>query len=303
MNGNIYLVGHGDPTLGSWRYNNTKEQIVLAKWINAVKEAGIQRVSGDIVCYNKDFGSQTIPGGWVWDDIGNYYGAGVSAVNWRENQYDLLLKSGNKEGDPVSVVSTIPKIYNVSLTNELTTGKPGTGDNAYIYLPPYASKGFIRGTIPPNQSSFTVSGSFPDPPFQVGAVFKDALKKEGIDFNSVAGGNSNNQRLPVLKKISIQMSPSLDSINYWFLKKSINLYGEALVKILGYEKEKEGSTETGINIIKSFWKSKGIEESSINIMDGSGLSPQNRVTAQALVKVMDYANQSHFLVLFSMLYR
>ena len=59
----------------------------------------------------------------------------------------------------------------------------------------------------------------------------------------MASGNSNNQRLPVLKKISIQMSPSLDSINYWFLKKSINLYGEALVKTLGYEKEKEGSTE------------------------------------------------------------
>ena len=104
LNGNIYLVGHGDPTLGSWRYNNTKEQIVLAKWINAVKEAGIQRVSGDLVCYNKDFPDTTIAGGWVWDDIGNYYGAGVSAANWRGIQYDLLLKSGNKEGDPVSVV-------------------------------------------------------------------------------------------------------------------------------------------------------------------------------------------------------
>ena len=49
-----------------------------------------------------------------------------------------------------------------------------------------------------------------------------------------------------------------------------------------------------INIIKSFWKSKGIDESSINIIDGSGLSPQNRVTAQALVKVMDYAKSKSF---------
>jgi D-alanyl-D-alanine carboxypeptidase/D-alanyl-D-alanine-endopeptidase (penicillin-binding protein 4) len=84
-------------------------------------------------------------------------------------------------------------------------------------------------------------------------------------------------------------SPPLDSINYWFLKKSINLYGEALVKTLGYEKRKMGSTDSGLAVIKAFWKSIGIDPASINISDGSGLSPQNRVTASALVRVMQYA--------------
>lgn len=289
LKGNIYLVGYGDPTLGSWRFKNTKEQVILDAWTTSLKEVGIHQLDGNIVCVNTNRESQTIPGGWVWDDIGNYYGAGVSALNWRENQYDLVLKSGRKEGDKVTIISTVPKIYNVSFTNELKTGRPGSGDNAYIYLPPYAAKGFIRGTIPPDENAFRVSGSFPDPPFQLGSVFCDELIKDGFKINSSNIINSNVAEPPGVINISTILSPSLDSINYWFLKKSINLYGEALVKTLGYEKKKEGSTEAGLNVIKSFWRSKGIEETSINIIDGSGLSPQNRVTSEALVKVMQYA--------------
>ena len=74
-----------------------------------------------------------------------------------------------------------------------------------------------------------------------------------------------------------------------FLKRSINLYGEALVKTIGYEQEKEGSTDAGIKLIRELWISKGIESSAFKIIDGSGLSPANRVTTKALVYVMKYA--------------
>ena len=86
-------------------------------------------------------------------------------------------------------------------------------------------------------------------------------------------------------------SPTIDSINYWFLKKSVNLYGEALVKTIAYKKTKFGSTDTGINIIKDFWSKNGIERSALHILDGSGLSPANRVTTNALVSVMQYAQK------------
>lgn len=288
LNGNIYIVGYGDPTLGSWRYDNTKEQVILNKWIQKLKQVGVRQLNGNVIGYDKNWESQTIPGGWIWDDIGNYYGAGVSALNWRENQYDLQLKSGNEEGDKVTIVSTVPKVYGVNLTNELTTGLTGSGDNAYIYLPPYATAGFVRGTIPPGQNSFTVSGSFPNPALQLTSTFIDELRKQGISINSTVAITVK-QLLPNLTILLTDWSPALDSMNYWFLKKSINLYGEALVKTLGYEKKKQGSTEAGLSIIKGFWKSNGINSTSINMIDGSGLSPGNRITAEALVTVMQYA--------------
>ena len=45
----------------------------------------------------------------------------------------------------------------------------------------------------------------------------------------------------------------------------------------------------GIEIVRDFFASKGIDKTALNIIDGSGLSPQNRVTTDAMVKVLQYA--------------
>jgi serine-type D-Ala-D-Ala carboxypeptidase/endopeptidase (penicillin-binding protein 4) len=292
LNGSIYLIGSGDPTLGSWRYDNTKEQVILSKWTKALQSNGIKKVNGNLIGYDKNWESQITPGGWIWDDIGNWYGAGASALNWRENQYDLKLKSG-KTGDKVSIVTTVPKLYGVTLLPELTAGKAGSGDNGYIYLPPYANVGFVRGTIPPNESSFTISGSFPNPAFQVASTFAEELNNKGVAIKTQTTAPNDislKTELPKnLTSLSVHYSPTLDSITYYFLKRSLNLYGECLLKTLGYEKKNIGSRDSGLSVLKSFWKSNGIDPLSINVSDGSGLSPQNRVTPAALVKVMQYA--------------
>lgn len=96
LNGNVILSGSGDPTLGSWRWKTTSESMVLNEWITAIRQAGITSINGVIIPDGKSWGTETIPDGWIWQDIGNYYGAGASAFNWRENQYDLILKSGKK---------------------------------------------------------------------------------------------------------------------------------------------------------------------------------------------------------------
>ena len=90
-------------------------------------------------------------------------------------------------------------------------------------------------------------------------------------------------------ELTTLLSPPLDSINYWFLRKSINLYGEALIKTIAREKAGFGSTEKGVELVRDFWKEHGIDNGAINILDGSGLSPQNRVTSHAEVKVLQYA--------------
>jgi D-alanyl-D-alanine carboxypeptidase/D-alanyl-D-alanine-endopeptidase (penicillin-binding protein 4) len=86
-------------------------------------------------------------------------------------------------------------------------------------------------------------------------------------------------------------SPTLDSLVYWFLQKSINLYGEALIKTLAHQAGAEGSTVDGVALLRNFWAANGIEKSALKILDGSGLSPQNRVTTQALVTALQFARQ------------
>lgn len=290
---NLIVVGYGDPTLGSWRYAQTKNDSILNNILTALNKAGIKKIDGNIIIDDSKFSYQPLPAGWIWEDIGNYYGAGTWAINWNENQYDLLLKPGAKEGDEVEITGTKP-VQDLAINNLLKTGKAGSGDNGYIYTSPYADKGFVEGTVPAGEKSFTLSGSLPYPAEQFGKELETTLLNKNIidkgHMQTAENFKSNSASIASYEKLLTTFySPILDSINYWFLQKSINLYGEALIKTIAYEKTGFGTTEKGVELLKDIWIKNGIEKSALNIVDGSGLSPQNRVTTDALVKALQYA--------------
>jgi len=294
LKGNLHIVGTGDPTLGSPRWYQTREDIVLNEIMAAIKQFHITKIVGDVLIDDSKFSIQPIPDGWIWQDIGNYYGAGCWGINWQENQYDIILQTGARVGDDAGISVTKSEIPASVLLNQLKTGEKGSGDNAYIYLPPYSTFAFTEGSMPLGETNFTISGSIPNAPSYFAHVLEKNFIKNGIKFNKPFKTNvdriAEKRNWPSIQSsIFTHYSPTLDSMNYWFLKKSINLYGEAFVKTIAYKKAGFGSTEKGIGIIKDFWGSSGIESSAINIIDGSGLSPQNRVTPEALVRALQYA--------------
>ncbi|RXK87194.1 D-alanyl-D-alanine carboxypeptidase/D-alanyl-D-alanine endopeptidase [Filimonas effusa] len=292
LNGNLVLSGQGDPTFGSSRYPSNNAASVVKRITQALEKNGITDIEGNLVLDNSAFSYQPLPGGWIWDDIGNYYGAGSWALNWNENAYDLLLKPGSREGDAVTITGTRPDLQVARINSLLKTGKPGSGDNGYIYLPPYTMMGFAEGTIPPG-GVFSISGALPNPAYQVGWEVQKALEQRKIKLAGQAEILTALDQ-PVAKQVYTTVldtlySPSLDSIVYWFLHKSINLYGEALLKTLALQQGKQGSTDNGLTVLRNFWKDNGIETSALKVQDGSGLSPQNRVTPEAMVQVLQYA--------------
>ncbi len=295
-NGLITVHGSGDPTLGSWRFDSTKPSYILDKWCKVIKKTGIKKFHGvvrldDVVGLDD---MSMLPDGYIWQDIGNYYGANTWLINWRENQYDIKFMRGSV--NQVSTINSIfPEMPSLKFINSVTIGEEGSGDNAYIYCPPYSDIAFIKGTIPPNKNDFTISGSMPHPALVLGNEMIEEMKKNNIDTDSSFVTTNANWRVgnddsfnPVINE-SIQYSPTLDSMNYWFLKKSVNLYGEAFLKTIGRQNEYKNSTDAGAEEIKKFWSKHGIERSALNIIDGSGLSSANHVTTYALVTIMQYA--------------
>lgn len=294
LKGNLHIVGSGDPTLGSWRWKETKEETVLNEFLSSLKQFHINKITGTVFINDSRFSIQPIPDGWIWQDIGNYYGAGCWGLNWRENQYDMFLKPGNQVGAEAEIMYTKPQVQLAGLINQLKTGEKSSGDNAYIYLPPYAGAGFTQGTVPQGEASFTISGAIPDPPAYFSQELEKLLKANKIQvgkgYKTYMDKLTNKEVWPSLQtSLFTHLSPTLDSINYWFLKKSINLYGEALIKTIAAKKTGTGSTEKGVELLRDFWSAQGIEPAAINVIDGSGLSPQNRVTTHALVTVLQYA--------------
>ena len=290
LNGDIIIKGTGDPTLGSWRYKQTTEENIISIFSKAIQREGIHEITGHVYADESLWKGEATPGGWIWEDIGNYYGAGARVINWRENQYDLFLKSGKNIGDTVEVMGTKPSfVQGLNFKSMATSAAKGSGDKSYIYLPLNDPFSYVRGTIPINENRFSVSGAMPHPATQLALTLEAALKNTSID--KIEATYPVQINLQKSKTFYTYSSPVLDSIIFYFLRRSVNLYGESLIKTLAYDITNVGATDSGVNVIKRFWKNKGIDPSAINIIDGSGLSPANRVTTKALVTIMEYARK------------
>jgi len=291
------IIPGGDPTFGSWRWERTHIDTILDQLNESLRKKGVTSVK-HVRVDDSGWDAENIPDGWIWQDIGNYYGAGAHKLNYRENQYDIILKSGNQVGDSVSIVSLDPleiRTRSKSLVTKLTSARRGSGDNAYVYLPEDKINDYkIRGTIPVNENRFSISASITDPESVFSSVLLEKLNgmnhtDANTDSYSISGSPLYDEGVSDL--LFTYYSPSLDSLIYWFNKKSVNLYGEALIKTMAWEKKGTGSTEEGVGVVRQFWEDKGIDRDELVIVDGSGLSPMNRVTTHAQVEILKYAKK------------
>lgn len=297
LEGNLYLKSNGDPTLGSWRYKGYQPEDFLNKVLEAIKKEGIKTINGNLIIDDSYFDFQTIPGGWAWNDLGNYYGAGVWGINWRENQFDIKIKGGKNIGDGTTIEGFSYPLLGVQWINETLSGSPQSGDQSYIYTSPHSLVATINGTLPAQKLS-TVSGATPNPPMQLGAEIQNILTTNGIHILGTVKTTAQFKidgltppTYPKTHQFFEYQSPTLDQIIYWFLRKSVNLYGETLVRTISKVKYNDSNLARSVEHLKKFWSNKGIRSAMINFTDGSGLSPQNYASARAEVQALIWAKQ------------
>lgn len=291
LNGNLYITGQGDPTLGSSECAAANSlDVILQKFYEAIQQAGIKQIEGRIVGDASWLGTQGGGRTWAYEDLGNYYGAGALGLNIHENMYYLTLKQHSKLGGQPKVKSVEPHIPNLLLMNELTSGAKGSGDNAYIFGAPHNYACYIRGTIPLGTNDFTIKGSIPDPAFTAAHLLMNHLEKKGIKTAKRATTQKELELEGVSKSkrttFYTHQSPSLKTIVERTNMKSVNLYCEAMLRVLGKEKKGKGTPEAGLEVVNDFWKKKGLQLDGFYIEDGSGLSPYNAVSAFHLATVM-----------------
>ncbi|MFK7946574.1 MAG: D-alanyl-D-alanine carboxypeptidase/D-alanyl-D-alanine-endopeptidase [Saprospiraceae bacterium] len=296
--GNIYIKGTGDPMLGSDEVKeNEKPQVktmetLLTTFINELQKLGIKKVEGKIIGDDSFYGStQSPPPTWQWNDLGNYYGSGASALNFHENLYYLYFKRSTSVGAATSISRVSPKMPYVIYQNEVTTGKKGSGDNAYIFGAPNSFNRILRGTIPPGSSEFKIKGSIPNPAYFAAYSLMAKLEQYGIETRKIAttqleekrsGLASDNSRTAVYT----YQSPLLKDICERANEKSNNLYCESLLKAIGKKVKDKGTTENGIEAVLEFWKSRGFDTETFFMEDGSGLSARNAVSAFSMASLL-----------------
>ncbi len=297
LNGNLWVRGGGDPALGS-KYFNSEDNLTsfFSTWVKKIKDAGIKTISGSVIADASEFGYNGAPGGWNWDDLGNYYGAGPSGLTIYDNMVRLKFKTSATANQPTTLVSMQPTVPGLVIHNYVLSSKK-RGDNSYIYGAPYSMDRFATGTLPINQSEFLVKGSLPDPEMQVAYEFTQFLQANSI---GIKGEVKSARRMEISSSegdysarqlIYTHKGPKLIDIIKITNHKSVNLFAEHMVSLVAYHKTGDGSTEKGLEIMEALWATR-INAAEIHLNDGSGLSRSNAISAKNFTSLLAYMNKS-----------
>lgn len=296
ISGNLWIRGGGDPTLGSKYYNGDgKESDFLRKWADTLYQLGLRKIDGSVVGDGSEFGYKGAPEGWTWNDMGNYYGAGPAGLPIFDNMLRYYFKVNGVGTTPV-LLKTFPMVEGFHFNNYIV-GSTATGDNSYIYGAPYSLDRFGTGYLQAN-ASITVKGSIPDPELQFAEELKKALIERGIIVTGKSAGVRNMSLETAWKRYATghtllftNNGPSVSSIAYWTNLKSVNLFAEQLLCLVGYSKNGDGSTDNALNQMDKFWNPK-ITTSGLYLKDGSGLSRSNAISPEHFCALLKYMHES-----------
>jgi serine-type D-Ala-D-Ala carboxypeptidase/endopeptidase (penicillin-binding protein 4) len=284
LKGNIIIKGGGDPVLGSENFTSHYGNF-LNNWIKEIRNLGIKNVEGRVITDDSRYDYQPVPPKWLWEDAGNYYGAGAYGLSIFDNSYEIHFRTLAEGSVPVITVFK-PEFCRYEIINRLKAS--GNSDKGYVFSAPYSDKGWIEGTIPANREDFVLKASVNDPPLLLAKIISNMLDSSGIsvsDDPSTARIMSDFSDInPVI--ISDISSPPLKEIIEVLNHESVNIYAEHLLKELGKIYRNDGTAVAGVDVLYEFLEDSGISTSGIFLEDGSGLSPVNSISAKRVAEIL-----------------
>ncbi len=286
LQGDLFIRGTGDPTLGS---QCSKDDKFLSRWAKEVKKAGIKKIEGKIIADASFFDGNSINPQWIWEDIGNYYAPGIFAIPYMDNTLHIQLKS-SAVGTVAEVIKTIPYIQGLEFENHIRCSGI-TYDGAFVHGLPYDNKRYLVGSVPANKGIFGVMGDIPNPPLLLAQHFLIALKQAGIQVEGQAdylAEDKPHQRNLIYEQKSPTFGDLIREVNIH----SNNLYAEQLFRYLACRIGIPCTIDNSVQVMQNCMKNRGVNIRTAQIQDGSGLSPMDRVSPEHLVNLLTYMSRS-----------
>lgn len=285
LEGELYIKGGGDPTL------SYQDLLTLAQ---DVYYTGIRTITGDIIGDDTFFDDEREFSGW--HDFDRAYSGYISALSLGENSVHLIIKPSHRSGVAPEIILNPPTSY-IQIKNKAVTlssnsiyasfsNDQETSDNSSAQ-----ETLVVQGKIS-RKSQYGVSAyvNVKNPSLFTTATFKDALQQVGI---TVQGRATVGKLPPKAQRLAAWYSERLSNIIYESNKSSSNFVAEQILKTLGAEiLGTPGTTAKGILIIQEFLAELGIPPEAYILENGSGLSRNNRLSAEQIVTLLKYMYES-----------
>jgi D-alanyl-D-alanine carboxypeptidase/D-alanyl-D-alanine-endopeptidase (penicillin-binding protein 4) len=287
---------------------------VLDLLAQRIVQEGVRTVDGDVVGDDSYFLYEPYGHAWSWGDLQWGYGAPISALTFNDNMQQLALTPGSSPYQPTQAQWT-PDVDYYTLDNKTTVAPPGQKPQPGLARMPGSLLVRAWGTIP--AGGLRLDLAVDDPAEYAAQAFVKALLGRGVhvtgsavtahELPSGSGDFAGERAQPVqlspihldtveapangrsvlARRRSVPMAEDIAIIN----KTSQNLHAELLLRLLGKLEGNAGSFAQGARVVRQFMVNAGVNDGDFFLYDGSGVSPDDRVSPRAFTTLLAYASR------------
>jgi serine-type D-Ala-D-Ala carboxypeptidase/endopeptidase (penicillin-binding protein 4) len=323
VHGNLIIYGRGDPSIAA-RFNNGDYFKAIDDLATRIVAAGVKRVEGDIVGDESYFVGPKYGSGWNWEDLTWYYGAEITPLTANDNALDLFVKPGTAVGQPASITTGPPDPL-LTIVNKVTTSAKGSRRDISIHRGLGENTITITGSIALEDRGYTGGIGISHPGLLFVYMLRSSLMQKGVTITGasrvsgataapatitsvpISGTNGSATATPAFQnEIATLQSPPFSVIAANTLKPSQNLYTELILRTLGkitpppatMTNLSPTSEELGLEAVRTFLKTVGLRPEALVLDDGSGLSRNDMITADASVQLLTFMSKHRYATVF-----
>lgn len=298
--GDLIIEGSGDPSISGFFYNDDREY-VFSSFAHQLRTSGINAIQGAVVADISRFDDQPFPKGWDWDDLSFYYGVEINPLSFNNNAVDLTVYADGAIGEQPLIEwwpynTDYVRFYN---RQHIVDRKRKYDEDYLKYL---GKNEYHLGSDLPQgyveEEAFAVSEAHN----YFTHTFDAYLRRNGFATSSQFKTLEADNGLDTTDWVEVASHTSVPvaEMVIWTNKESDNFFTEMLLKELSVKKQgAPGSFDEGIKQVKIFLGDLGIDTSSVEIKDGSGMASGNltktAVLSDLLVKMQGHPEFETFL--------
>ena len=303
LKGDLYILGGGDPTTGARTESAAGLSTTLEAWTELLTAAGIRSIEGRVLGDPRHYTNPTPQHlGWTFDDLGTYYGAGPTGLNFFENAQNLYITPGAAGAAPGYRVQ-YPETPWMRYANHAVTGAARSSNSLYYINSTLAPVGEIAGSFPIDRRGYTLECSNAFATYTCAWYFRNYLTAHGIEVKGGWGditqqGEVRTDLTPgaalskAAPKDSLTLlggvfSPRLADIVHDTNKDSDNFYAETLLKAVSLHAGLSAGQDDCQKAAEAGLRQMGLRPDGLcQQVDGSGLSRKNYVAPAYFVRFL-----------------
>ncbi|MDQ2679420.1 MAG: D-alanyl-D-alanine carboxypeptidase/D-alanyl-D-alanine-endopeptidase [Candidatus Eremiobacteraeota bacterium] len=274
--GDLWLVGSGDPSLVS---ND------LRGGVKQLAQQGIRSITGSVAVDARSLSGPEYNPLWNADDANEDYAAAISGISLDQDTVEFHI-DGAAAGEPAQIHLEPPNGA-VSYTGSVRTVASTSYSTVIVAAAEAPNLFLVSGQIPAgDREVFYIP--IRQVPRYVGSVLQRMLRDRGIASD----------RSPRIGRAPIQTqllwehrSRPLHDLVRKMLFESNNHFADQLLRVVGARASGLGGDRSGLRAEREYLQTLGVPAPGLHIVDGSGLSDDNRIASITLARLLFKLNQ------------